>query len=81
MSEEIADPKKTETIWVWIAEDEGGSESIPATKLPNEMVVPLVATSEENANIFRGVAEQARAQGLKVSLIKFSTRETIEELP
>jgi hypothetical protein len=68
-------------LYAWVTLDARGNEGIAAGMLPGLGTTPLVAGNEGTARKLRVVAETiAHSSGYAVRLVKFTTREVVEEI-
>lgn len=67
-------------VYAWVARDKDGNEGIPAVNAGNGHIIPLVSAHRERIELLRpsalGVLDEP---GATVSLIRFTTREVLEE--
>lgn len=83
----IHDPKnhmKIDAVWVFISQDEDGNEGIVATSVPiknGTMMLPLVAADEARLQDLKKISKEIeRKTKKKIKLIKFTTREDLENI-
>jgi len=71
---------KIEEMFAFVAEDETG-EGVIGMTMPDGMWMPLVGADMARAESLKKHAKEiGRVSGKKITLLKFTTRETIEEL-
>lgn len=63
-------PKKIESIWAFLSEDEDGNEGIYAQKV-GDMWMPFVGSNKENLETSRLIIHMF---GKKAKLVRFSVR-------
>lgn len=71
---------KIENIWAALSVDEGGEGVVAAPLAPGMLSVPLIAADEARLKSIVPLAKRmATMFGKKMRLVKFTTREEIEE--
>jgi hypothetical protein len=82
--DDTGDRKMVKELWAWLVEETPGSEGIPATAMPERhgiRIVPLMGADRARVESYREEAVSLRiALGCPVRLVRFTTREVIEEL-
>lgn len=74
-------PDRIDAVWMWISTDETGEGVLGAPLLGPGTLLPLIAADEARLTSIRPWAQKiAEAKGIKVKLIKLTTREEIEEI-
>ena len=72
-------PTPIQEVYVCLSKDHDGNEGVPAVTIGGK-AVPLIAFSKERLDQLIPVARKiAHEENIKISLVKFTTRETIEE--
>lgn len=73
-------------MWAWVVEETPGNEGVPATAQPGHrpgeiLIVPLVGGDRDRVESYRDAAIALRISlNRPVRLVRFTTREVIEEL-
>ena len=71
--------EKIDTVYAFIANDDDGSEGIPAFVAENNLVVPMIAADLDRVETLRPIAEEmAEMKGIIITLAKFDNRENLE---
>jgi hypothetical protein len=72
---------KIESIWAFVSVDpEDGNEGVAAASFRGVMM-PLIAADEKRLTMILPIAEHIKAStGIKLKLVKFTTREEIREI-
>jgi hypothetical protein len=74
--------QRIDALYAWVVEEPDGGEGIAGAEIPGLGFVPLVVADMARIASLRQWAERVRKQtGYPVRLVRYATREAIEELP
>lgn len=86
MSALFTQPKNTmpkiESIWAYVSVDaDDGNEGVCAVTFGNGITIPLIAADPARLDSIRPLAMDLAAKtGMKIRLVRFTSREEIEEI-
>lgn len=74
--------QKITELYAWVVADDGnGSEGVPAVKMPDGMIMPLMGADMPRAESIRELAQQsANYAGAPIRLVRSTGLEIIETL-
>ena len=68
-----------DTVYAFIANDEDGSEGIPAFVAENNLVMPMIAADMDRVETLRPIAEEmAMMKNIVITLAQFDQRTDLE---
>ncbi len=71
---------RIDSMFAFICLDDDGTEGIPAFMTPGGIAMPMVGADLQRVDSLRPIARQMVEAGKKITLVKFSHRETLEEI-
>jgi hypothetical protein len=72
---------RIDEMWVYVSIDSDGNEGVVGSYVPGSGWVPLMATDPQRLELIRPMAlAVARQSGMRIRLVKFSSREVLETI-
>jgi len=74
-------PRRIERLYAWICTEPDGGHGIPALKMPDDVIMPMIGSDLIRIESLRPYAEDIRMnKGYPMELVEFSGRKVLETL-